>query len=118
MATCPSNAHWRTAAMKTPKTLLLVALFAATAALAGRVPKDLPKTPCADKGTEVQQECSASCFKVDPNKKDQTPTKAEMKCMEGCNKKGAAVTVKCEADAAAKADTSKKERDPAKEVEY
>lgn len=104
--------------MKTSRTLTLLAMFAATAAFAGRVPKEMPKTPCADKGTEVQQECSAKCFKVDPNKKDQTPTKAEMKCMEGCNKKGAAVNVKCEADLAAKADKEKKQRDPPKEVEY
>jgi hypothetical protein len=105
--------------MKTSRTLTLIAALAATVAWA-KVPKDLPEMPCAEKGAEAHQKCSAECFKVDPNKKDQVPTKAEVKCMEGCGKKGTTISAKCEAEALKKAEAGvKKTKNQAeKEVEY
>lgn len=105
--------------MKTSQTLALIATLAASVALA-KVPKSIPEIPCADKAASSNEECSAKCFKVDPNKKDQVPSKQEMKCMENCGKKAQAINSKCEAEAQKKAEAGqKKEKEHAeKVVEY
>jgi hypothetical protein len=103
--------------MKTTRILALLATLAASVALA-KVPKGgIPPDPCTDKAADGQAACSAKCFKVEPNKKDQTPNKQEMKCMEGCSKKAAVDKTKCSAEEAKKTE-GKKEKDHARELDF
>lgn len=106
--------------MKIFPTLAAVATLGASVALARPPPKGGPDSNCTDKADSVQAECSAACFKVDPNKKDQVPTKQESKCMEGCSKKTSATFNKCQAEVQRKADAAKKKGRPVTDtvVEY